>query len=249
MTAVPDHEWGPGRWLVTVLSLAGLMGASVAGLTRWPALPPTQEIAHPDYLFDPRPPAQPVGELLPLPTGFALADPKGFSGAAERLRPGQAYTIETFKAAPRWLGMDPSAQRLGQAAPLAAIPPKAERLPVPAMPLASKPAPLVSASTVVATGAALGGRALLKIATVPPPVGEVLPASVVEVGVNPWGQVIVARLIGSSGSPTVDQAAVAAARGALFSPLPGRLKAAESALTELQWGRLNFNWGGGLPLR
>jgi TonB family protein len=249
MTAAPNQDWGPGRWLVTVLSLAGIMGASVAGLTRWPALPPAVEIPHPDYLFDPRPTAEPMGELLPLPTGFALADPKGFSGAALRLRPGQSYTLEEFKAAPRWLGMDLAAQRLGQAAALAAIPPKAERLPVPAVPLNLKPAPLVSANTVVATGPALGGRALVKIATVAPPVGEVLPASVVEVGINPWGQVIVARLVSSSGSPGVDQAAVAAARAALFAPLPGRLQAADSALTDLQWGRLNFNWGGGLPLR
>lgn len=248
--ATASGEWGAARWLSTVLGLTVLLGGSVKLLTRWPMLPPAREIPHPAYLFNPGVAGGVQGsEWLPDPMGFALADPDGFSGAAARLRPGQSYALAEFRANPEWLRMDRSGRRLGESVPLPPIQPRPDRLPVPAIPLSLRPAPLVPTNTVVTADPSLAGRSLREMVAVVPPSGEVLPAAVVEVAVNPWGQVVVARLVDSSGSPAADRLALSAARSARFDALSGRLKSEGSVFTELQWGRLTFNWGGGLALR
>ena len=85
--AATSEVWGIGRWVIVIGGLALLAGSSAQFLTRWPQLPPAAEIAHPDYLFDPRADGtSTTDELLPDPTAFAAPDPRGFSGAADRLR-------------------------------------------------------------------------------------------------------------------------------------------------------------------
>lgn len=249
-TGSANQEWGVARWLATVLGLAAALAGSIVGLTRWPTLQPTVAVPHPDFLFDLGAAAgRSVDAALPDPTSFALGDPHGFSGAAARQLPRNAYTLAEFKSAPAWLKLDPEGRRLGEPARLAAVQSRPDRLPVPTLPLSLQPAPLVPASNRVAADAAFAKRPILRIATGLPPLGEVLEATVVEVGVNPWGQVVAARVVNASGSPAADKSALEASRGALFAPLPGRLKSAEAVLTELQWGRLTFNWGGGVALR
>jgi hypothetical protein len=249
-TATPNLGWGAGRWLGMVLGLAALLAGSVGGLTRWPTLPPAVSAPHPDYVFAVATGADQADDQgLPDPTSFALGDPHGFSGAAARQLPRDPYTLAEFKAVPLWLAPDSEGQRLGQPVALAAVQPRPDRLAVPTLPLSVQPAPLVSVTNRIVTEASLADRPLIRVATLPPPVGEVLQATVVEVGVNPWGQVVAARVVGLSGSPSTDRAALEASRGALFAPLPQRLKAADAVLTDLQWGRLIFNWGGGVSLR
>lgn len=248
--AATSGVWGVGRWVIVIGGLALVAGSSAQFLTRWPQLPPAAEIAHPDYLFDPRTDGPSItDELLPDPTAFATPDPRGFSGAADRLRPGQRYSVAEFKAAPNWLTMDRAAQRLGEPPPLASVRLRPERLPVPTVPLSVAPAPLTSGTTLTTVEPELRHRQLLQMNTAVPPVGEVLPPTVVEVGINPWGQVLSVRVVASSGSPTADRAALDAAHGARFSPLPGRPKSAEAVFAELEWGRLTFNWGNGPALR
>lgn len=251
MTTGPSSAaWGAGRWVVTVLAFAAVLGGSAGLLTRWPQLPPIVATPHPEFLLNL---ATAVGgspdDVLPNPTGFALGDPHGFSGAAAAHLPRNAYTLAEFKAAPTWLRLDHDGQRLGRPVPLAAVQARSDRLPVPSLPLSLQPAPLVPATNRVAVDAAFARRPLLRLGAVPPPVDEVLPATVVEVGVNPWGQVVSARVVAASGSAAADRSALEASRGALFAPLPNRLKSADAVLTELQWGRLVFTWGSGVPLR
>ncbi len=249
-TGSANYEWGVARWLATVLGLAATMAWSVVGLTRWPVFSPTEAVPHPDYRFELAPPGGRSSEaVLPDPTGFALGDAQGFSGAAARQLPRNAYTLAEFKSAPAWLKLDLEGQRLGEPARLAAVQARPDRLPVPTLPLSLQPAPLVPASNRVVADDAFAKRPILRITTGMPSFGEVLQATVVELGVNPWGQVVAARVVNASGSLAADKSALEASRGALFAPLPGRLKSAEAVLTELHWGRLTFNWGGGVPLR
>ncbi len=249
-TMAASESWGAGRWVAVIFGLAALTAGSAKFLTRWPQLPPATELPHPEYLFDPRADLPtPTDELLPDPTSFAAPDPRGFSGAADRLRPGQRYSVAEFKASPNWLAMDRAAQRLGEPPPLAGVRLRPERLPVPTVPLSQAPAPLTSADTQSTVDSDLRHRQLLRMNSAVPPAGEVLPPTVVEVGINPWGQVLSTRLVVSSGSPTADRAALEAARSARFSPLPGRPKSAESVFAELEWGRLTFAWGNGPGLR
>jgi len=251
MSATAATEtWSVGRWFAAIAGLAMLAGSSAQFLTRWPQLPPANEFSHPDYLFDPRTDgAAATDEMLPDPLVFATPDPRGFSGTADRLRPGQRYSVAEFRAAPNWLAMDGSAQRLGTPPPLATVRLRPERLPVPTVPLSAAPAPLTSSTTQATLDPELRHRRLLQISTGVPPVGEVLPPAVVEVGINPWGQVLAARIVTSSGSPAADRVALDAARTARFSPLPGRPKSAEAVFAELEWGRLTFSWGNGPALR
>lgn len=251
MTADPSSSpWGAGRWTMTVVAFAAVLGVSAGRLTRWPELPPIVPAPHPEFLLDLSPTAnQDSTGVLGNPTGFALGDPHGFSEAAAAQLPRNAYTLAEFKAAPTWLKLDREGQRLGRPVPLAAVPSRSDRLPVPSLPLSLQPAPLVPATNRVGIDAAFSQRPLLRLGAVPAPVDEVLPATVVEVGVNPWGQVVSARVVSASGSAAADRSALEASRGALFAPLPTRLKTADAVLTEMQWGRLIFTWGGGMPLR
>lgn len=180
---------------------------------------------------------------------FAAPDRRGFSGTAERLRPGLGYSVAEFKVEPNWLAMDRSAQRLGAPPPLASVRPRPERLPVSMVPLSAAPAPLTPSNTQAKLDPELRHRQLLQISTAVPPAGEVFPPAVVEVGINPWGQVLSVRIVTSSGSPAADRVALDAARTARFSPLLGRPKSAEAVFAELEWGRLIFNWGNSPALR
>lgn len=95
------ESWSVGRWFAAIAGLAVLAGSSAQFLTRWPQLPAATEISHPDYLFDPRTdgPAA-TDEMLPDPMVFAAPDRRGFSGTAERLRPGLGYSVARSKSNP-----------------------------------------------------------------------------------------------------------------------------------------------------
>lgn len=250
--ASPTKAAATARWLILFLLLAGGLTASLLGLTRWPGLPAPVVGEHPAYLLDVRPERAPDAGLswLGNPLEFAQGDVHGFAGAVSRQRPHTEYRVAEWQESPRWLGLDPALRRLGAAPAVAPVKLPEPKLSVPLLPVSLRPAPLARMENAVERSGALAQRRLLQIEAVAPPVGEVLPAVVVEVAVNPWGQVVTTRILTPSGSAATDAAVLRASRAARFEPLPRRLGRPEAVLTELEWGRLTFQWGAaGVPLR
>lgn len=243
--------WGGVRWTLAFLTIASVQILSLLKLTRWPVLPEPAATTPPSYVL-----TLPDARSLP-PDGlwpensltFALGDAKGFSGGAERHLPRTDYNIAEWRERPRWLAPDLALQRLGRPPAPQAARIVTPTLPVPRLPVTPEPARLTRLQNDTRVEDGLAGRTLVQppqVAFVP---AEALREPLVDIGVNRWGQVIVARLRESSGSPEADAAVLAASRTARFAPLDGRVQQHEQLLTELDWGRFRFRWGTETPLR
>lgn len=239
-----EPRWSRTRSFVVFILLLGLQAGVVLGLARWPRLvqPPMDggyssrlEITGAGHL--------PAISLEADPRQFSGPDPRGFSGAALRVLPPPEYTLAELPGRPRWLGSEANSSRLGAAPP--PVPPPILRPleALPAAPSGESGAPLLlPTNTVVYPRGALARRAWRAVA--PPqmlPGTEVLNPTTVEVGVSPVGEVVVARVRGSSGNPAADRLALAWAQGVRFDDLtPGAEN--EVQIGRLTWGELAVIW-------
>lgn len=244
-STMPPPGWTPTRRAVVSLVLAGVLAAGVAGLTRWPELPspppPGSARLHLDLGHDGAMASSFVLEADP--TQFALSDPHGFSGAAERALPRGDYELAEFTEPPTWLSVDPLARRAGRIPLLPAPPAPSRNEAVPALE-GEPPAPALLPERSQATvRGGLVDRPLAVALDVPSWVSaEPLSATVVELAVTPEGDVLLARAVVPCGMKAADDAAVALARTARFAPKGETPRTGDLATTELAWGELVFQW-------
>jgi TonB family protein len=241
----PLPVWSKARWLTVVLVVTAVQAGLVLSLTRWPSLPvpDARPNARVRLLHEAGPVLGDAGALLPDPLLFIRGDPRGFSGVAARSLPRSDYEVAEFTGTPRWLALDALARRAGQApspkAPAAYRPPEINV----AVSTGGAIAPLLEPASLVTLRGALAKRPLTE--PLNPPVmksPEVLPASVVEVAVTGAGEVLMARLVSSSGLPLADDTALELARRARFTPLGDDRRDPALAATEAQWGEIVFTW-------
>ncbi len=244
-STMPPPGWTPTRRAVVSLIFAGVLAGGVAGLTRWPELPSPQLPGHARLHLDMGRGGS-MGASFPLdadPTQFALSDPHGFSGAAERALPRGDYELAEFTEPPTWLVVDAVARRAGQVPPLPA-PQAPSRSDAPLALEGEPPAPplLPETSQAVVRGG-LADRPLAAALDVPSwASAEPLSATVVEIGVTPEGDVLLARAVVPCGMKAADDAAVALARTARFAPKGKTPRTGSLATAELAWGELVFQW-------
>jgi hypothetical protein len=236
--------WSRTRSFVVFALLLILQVGVVLGLARWPRLAsPPVDGGYSSRLEITGGGDLPATSLEADPRQFAGPDVRGFSGAALRVLPPPEYTLAELPGRPRWLGADPHSSRLGSAPPPAPPPTLRPLEALPAAPSGEPGAPLLlPTNTVVYPRGALARRAWRAVA--PPqvlPGTEVLNPTTVEVGVSPVGEVVVARVRGSSGNPAADRLALAWAQGVRFDDLtPGAEN--EVHIGRLTWGDLAVIW-------
>jgi TonB family protein len=173
------------------------------------------------------------------PAVFSLPSVRGFSGRGWLNQQPPAYQPENHLQPPNWLNLDTA--RLGTRFPA----PASELWPMP-LDLFEQPSQReepppaflgpenVPAQSVLRLEGGLSDR-LLGVA--PPlrawPSAKILTASMVQIGVNPAGEVVAARLEESCGSGDADADAVAETRALRFRPSPGK---------GTRWGEAVFQW-------
>lgn len=243
--SMPTPIWSRNRWAAVVSGLALAQAALILGLTRWPVLPvpPVPPTAHVRWVSVPVSGLAEAALLLPEPLLFVREDGRGFSGAAARSLPRNDYEVAEFKATPRWLEAGQTARPAGET--LVRVLPELKP-PVPPEPVllaGGVASPLLDPASQVTLRGPLARRPLVE--PLLPPVWkstEVLPASVVEVGVTGAGDVLMARLVSTSGLPAADEAALALARQARFLPVAADRRDPGLSAGEMMWGEIAFAW-------
>lgn len=243
--AVESQAWSRRRWWSVVLTLFALQ----VGLLCWFGARGTVQ----RRLVSPAPRLQLVspaaGELLALndPTLFVHGHPQSFAGVDWMPIPAPKYEPPTWSEPPRWLSLD--AQQLGadfrrfvqtnrpfafsfSGKPEAAL----------AVPHLGDLVPATAHPSVVRVEGPLAARRWLN-----PPVlqgwehSELLTNSIVQVLVNGDGFVVSQVLLGTSGLPQADSAALESARLAQFEPLP-LAGERETSMASMELGALIFEW-------
>ena len=175
------------------------------------------------------------------PTVFALPGPRSFSGAAwsQPLRrpavpAGWDEGLRWLTGQSQWFGQVTVSTGAIATASLGAI---EDYAPAPRR-VEAAPIPLASGSTVT-LDPGLAARGWLTPLLAPVMVHtNLLSRTEVQVSVEPDGWVFSAVVLRSCGWAQADEAGVALARTARFTPLP----AAGGPATERQWGRIRFDW-------
>jgi TonB family protein len=246
MTSQISHAgfWTPARFWTVTLTLFILQ----AGLIWALAERDHKSLALNDPEFAVRLAVRPVDQaqlatalFAEDPTLFQAPDPRGFSGRAWMSTASPAYHAAEAPAPEAWLSLeggvwkpDPLAIPFQNEPPLAlAAPPASEFAPAEIF-LALDPPPPGSAMRL--TGG-LARRPRLGAAPALPsqPGVQLLKNSVVQLAVDPSGEVISARLTGNSGSPSADATALATARLLRFAPIT-------VARAAVSWGEAVFSW-------
>lgn len=165
------------------------------------------------------------------------ADP--FQSVAQRSLPKAQYRLAEWREPDRWLTNPPS---------MRPVPSQPATAPISLAPVAAparvEARPAASRQTLVLPGGALASRAWLRPPVLPPWPGQESPGVTrLEVAVNPQGWLVVLRIGEGSGSRDADDAAIAALRNAMFSPLPGAPKRPSFDAAGLAWGTLAIAWG------
>ncbi len=224
MTApAPTSEgWTPRRWMVVIFFIAALQVGMILRLTRWPSLDPAPVAAGGGIRLSLSVPEQdPDWAWAPDPRLFASRDPVGFSGLADRALPAPEYRLAEWSASPRWLTAAAGARRLGNM-PVIPAPAPASRAFAPLVgPLPSTNTPLVLAgASGVSFRGDLAGRPFDAEGNLPTLTGaDALAATVIELAVTPSGDVLLTRLVASSGDPEADRVALVWIRALRFAPI------------------------------
>ncbi len=243
---------GAGTWSWTRWGVIGglALGAQLLGihyLGRPPRSPSVEVCADACLAFVPASATDIRVEWAPNPARFALPDPHGFSGSADRWKP----------RAP-----EPSAIPVGPAIVLSgasdgvvlgAVPEPPGISPIPrsrkTSPLEGYHSPpLVADSTQVFFDKRLQERSPTNIANVPVWRGQQLPSRTrIEVMVDPWGAVAGLHLLESSGSREMDNLGLESVRQWRFRPAYGGDFAKPFDPANLARGAVTLNWAPGPP--
>lgn len=238
-----EPTWPRRRWLAVFGVFAALQLGILTGLIRWPRLPdppPAGNVARLEISSY----SDPLTVLLSGdPRQFAAPDPAGFSGAAARSFPPPEYTLSEWPGRPRWLSAEGQPDRAGALRPAPVPPALPAVFAPPAGILGERMAPLLlSTNTLVESRGALAGKSVR--GRTPPPVlpgTDVLNPTVIEVATAPSGDVVIARVTGSSGNPEADQRALVWTQTARF-PAVSEPSPADVLPETLTWGELAFLW-------
>jgi TonB family protein len=246
MSAVTDdlRSWSPRQWgtMVGLVTLAQL--TLIVLLLEKDAEVPARVAPPPDLrVIALQPEGGTSAALLEAvdPTVFALPGPRSFSGAAWRQPLRSPAAPAGWNEGLRWLSGQ--TQWFGQvtgstgATATAGLSSGEGFVPAPRR-VEAAPIPLAPGSTVT-LDAGLAARGWLTPLVAPVMVHtNLLGRTEVQVSVEPDGWVFSAVVLRGCGLARADEAAVALARTARFTPLPG----AGSPALERQWGRLRFDW-------
>ncbi len=248
MTAPPSPEpsavWGRSRILVTTALLATSQGILFLSLSHWPSLPTPQVGKAFTMKLDPRPQDR-------IGTDGWSADPRQFSASLQETMPprntgsggGSEYPLFRWESSPRWLeassgiewrpGPDGQTRQDRQVGRTIDGP-----IPGPAIrPL------LLKGETSIALRGDL--RSLAFEAVTPPPVStveDILPSTVVELVIDPGGDVIRARLVEGCGNADADRAALVWSRGLRFITGSGQAGPRRGNPAEWRTGELVLHW-------
>ncbi|HWD20140.1 MAG TPA: hypothetical protein VHB20_12780 [Verrucomicrobiae bacterium] len=241
--APPLGAWRPARfWTVTAalfILQAGLIW-SFAERTHKVMAPKTPEFT---ALLLARPMAQDqlaTALFAGDPTLFQAPNRRGFSGAAWMETPPMEYHAGDGPARDVWLSMNSSGWKPSLASrshraefsPTLSAPPSTVSPPSSLVPDANQ-AP--SASTVRLEGPLARRRLLTSTAELPAQASAQLAAnSIVQIAVDPAGQVLSACVISDGGLPGADAEALRRARSWRFAPQP--------SAPAVTWGNAVFSW-------
>ena len=228
-------RWGKRKWSAIIVFILGLH----LGLIYWAGRPTEARRVYPKLpQFSFATEAGPAGTApAENPLLFASAQWNGFSGSGWMQEPEMPNPVPEVLPPPRLLSHD----RARDILPSPALPSRSYQIPyrIPPPSLVPGPAPAEGASTYVIEGN-LEARGLAAPLELPPQRhNDVIGSSVVQVGVDPDGTVLSARLIASSGFRQADADALAIARQARFKPA-GPARGSEGP--NLDWGKLIFHW-------
>lgn len=233
-------RWNSRRWMGVSALLALLHAGAFRTLTRFPPGPRLGTIDKLELVW-----SSTSGDVLESamlsPTRFALPEGGGFSGDAARALPPVTYGWGRSDPRPSFLPADPSGSNLG---PTPATPPPPTRSTSPRA-VAPSPQALVRMTTDQARSEIRGDlstRPLARPLSIPPWTGDDGPQPTrIELAVNPWGEVLTARVIVGSGSRPADLAALEAVRGARFEPLPDARSSDALQADRLTWGVMSIH--------
>jgi hypothetical protein len=166
------------------------------------------------------------------PMVFAGAHQHGFSAAAWLMPPREDYSITKTVSPPHFLEFNRPATEF-PATEISA--PRTTLLPIVEIPI-----PTEAPKSTFAIEGALKDRPLRKIPELPLQVAaDVLSSTVIQVGVQADGFPFSGRIIGRSGSPAADLAALKIANEVRFAPISPAIAGGRA---ELQWGEIVFRW-------
>lgn len=231
----PAPAWTSRRRIGLTLLMAALHAGGFWLIARFPP-GPAPSAPDPFRLVWSSAPPDPLEGSLVSPTRFALPGEGGFSGDAARALPPVAYGWGRTEPRPSFLSADPDGSQLG---PPPAPPPPPARDPMPLGPM--PPTDSVGRMTLdearIEIGGGLRSRRLAVSPKVAPWTGGDSPQPTrIELAVDPWGDVVTARILATSGSRPADLAALEAVRGARFQPLPGAGRGDSLRADRLTWG-------------
>ena len=240
----PAPGWTSRRWIGLTALLAGLHAAGFWLVARFPQAPHPPAPDPFGWVWSATAPDRLDGTVL-SPTRFALPESGGFSGDAARALPPVAYGWGRTDPKPSFLPANPDGSQLGPA-PATPSPPVRE-------PLAGLLGPQDGSGTrpvarmtldeaLTEVGGDLASRRLARPVKLSPwTEGDSPQPTRIELAVDPWGEVLTARILTSSGSRPADLAALKAARSARFDPLPDARRADRLRPDRLTWGVLSLH--------
>lgn len=163
-----------------------------------------------------------------------------FQSVAQRSLPAPQYRLAEWREPSRWLTNPPPVP------PVSAAPAPISHESFPTLASAPKTdaRPAASRQTSILAGGALADRSWVKSPVIAPWRGPENPGVTrFEAAVNPQGWIVVLRVSEGSGSREADDAALAALRDSLLSPLPGAPKKPSFEAASMAWGTLAIHWG------
>lgn len=236
-----ETSWTARRWS-TVLSIMVLGHVGIFWLA---ARPPSAPSISPGRLpviarwAEAAP--DPLAGGTAVPTRFALPGNGGFSADAGSGLPRVAYGIPIPRGTPRFLPANPDAGHLGRI-PNTANPVGNPVRTVPDAAIGVTVEPVAADQGSVEVSGLPAGIAPRREINVPVWTDSAAPQPTrIEFAVNPFGEVVTARLTLTSGSRTADLAALAALRGARFTARRDAHTAETLSADRFSWGVATFH--------
>lgn len=238
----PPRSW---IWIAAVF-LAIQIGILV-GISRWPSLGtvqpplPAKIEVHVGPLS---PPSPGPGRWATDPLQFAKPDPNGFSGVAKRSMPQPEYRVAEWSGRFRWLEVSDDASRLGSPGK-PQVPSIRHTLdPLEVKSASANSTPLVlQPKTVALLRGPLRDWSFSNQQPLPSITGtEILPPTILELMVSQDGDVILTRLISSSGHRDADALALNWTRTMRLAPPKPALPSLSITPSNWTQGELIVDW-------